>query len=90
MRLKEKIEEKFNTFTKNHSYEPRYASVQIKFKGYEEPEDMIIKLFESYDSEWEDNQIFFYCRSLGDLLSLCNEGCEDFIITDIYDFLEEL
>ena len=40
--------------------------------------------------ESEDDKIFYYCNSVRDLQSMTEKGSEDFVITDIHSFEDEL
>ena len=40
--------------------------------------------------ESEDDKIFYYCNSVRDLQAMTEKGTEDFVITDIHSFEDEL
>jgi hypothetical protein len=40
--------------------------------------------------ESEDDKIFYYCNSVKDLQAMTEKGTEDFVITDIYSFEDDL
>ena len=40
--------------------------------------------------ESEDDKIFYYCNSVRDLQSMTEKGTEDFVITDIHSFEDDL
>jgi hypothetical protein len=93
-KLQEEIEKQYAEYIKEHNEEPRYASVAVRFLDEENSFDTIIKLLDDYDEnntpDWEDEQTFFYCNGLNDLKSLCEKGCEDFVITDLYELFNSL
>ena len=87
--LQQKIENSFVEFCKEHGHEPRYANCEIEWQDDHDTCDVVFKL--SCDVvECEDDKIFYYCNSHNDLKSLAGDGMEDFIITDIYSFDNEL
>lgn len=87
--IQQKIEEQFVEFCKENGNEPRYAFCEIEWKDDHNKCDVTFKLSCDTD-EGEDDQIFYYCNSHNDLKSLAGDGMEDFIITDIYSFDNEL
>ena len=87
--LQQKIENSFVEFCEEHGHEPRYANCEIEWQDDHDTCDVVFKL--SCDVvESEDDQIFYYCNSHRDLKALAGEGMEDFTITDIYSFDDEL
>ena len=50
--------------------------------------DVTIKLLDELDDQ--DNRIFYYTSGLNDLLRLCEEGIEYFVVTELYDLYDEL
>ena len=87
--LRQKIENSFVEFCEEHGHEPRYANCEIEWQDDHDTCDVVFKL--SCDVvECEDDKIFYYCNSHRDLKALAGEGMEDFTITDIYSFDDEL
>ena len=87
--VQQKIEDLFVKFCEKNGHEPRYASCEIEWKDDQSKCDVTFKL--SCDAvESEDDQIFYYSNSHRDLKALACEGMEDFTITDIYSFDDEL
>lgn len=86
--LKNKTRKLYSNFLNAHGTEPQYASCTIEFLDEHSSIETIIALDSSICEN--DDQIFYYCDSLNDLLSLTVEGMEDFIVTDVHEFLETL
>ena len=85
-----KISRKYEKFLKQHKKEPSYASATVMWKDDGKTCDIMFKLSCDYD-ETEDDQIFFYCNGVDDLISLSKEGMEDFtILADTIEFLDAL
>lgn len=72
-----------NFMAKNNA-EPRYAGVTIQFLDDGTLLVTTIKLNSSVGED--DDEIFYYCDSLNDLISLTEQGVEDFIINQIHEF----
>lgn len=87
--LQQKMEDSFVEFCKEHGHEPRYAYCEIEWLDDHETCEVVFKLSCDTD-ESEDDKIFFYCNSVKDLMSMTEEGSQDFIITEIYSFEDEL
>ena len=86
--IKENIKEKWNEYVQANGCEPVYADCRVQFKHEDNGMDVNIKLLDELDDK--DNLIFYYTSGLNDLLSLCEEGIEDFVITDFYGFCDTL
>lgn len=82
------IENLFSTYMNEHSEEPHYASCCIKYLDNSPRCDVTIKLNTELDPK--DDLLFYYCNSLNDLKSLCEFGSGDFILTEVYEFLNEI
>lgn len=79
----EEIQMEYDDFIRERGEEPTVASCQITWKDDNQTEEVRISLL---NDAGEDDDIFFYCQSLPRLKSLTTFGCEDFIITEIYNF----
>lgn len=77
------IKEKYHAFVKANGCEPRYADVSVIFEDDKECriDGYTISLV-SNSAEEDDENIFFYCDSVDDLISLTEWGREDFIIIE--------
>ena len=84
----QKIEELFKAYLKEHKEEPLYVSCCVKFLDNSPICDVTIKLDSGLDEN--DDLLFYYCDSLSDLKSLCEFGVNEFILTDVYEFLNEI
>ena len=87
--LQQKMEDSFVEFCEEHGHEPRYANCEIEWQDDHGTCDVVFKLSCDVD-ESEDDKIFFYCNSVRDLQSMTEKGTEDFVITDIYSFEDDL
>lgn len=83
-----KIDNLFNIHINKYNKEPLYASCRIKYLDNSPLCDVTIKLNTELDIL--DDLVFYYCNSLDDLKSLCEFGAGDFILSDIYEFLNEI
>lgn len=83
--IKAEIKQKFKEFVDYNHKEPQYAVCAIVWKDTNNQENVNIQLSSDSDPDKEDD-IFFYCNSLTGLESLCEFGCKDFIVTEIYRF----
>ncbi len=79
------IKDQYIDYVKENSDLPQYAHCEISFKEDPKTEDVIIKMTSDVN-ENEDESIFYKCDSLNDLLSLCNEGSQDFKIVGFIKF----
>lgn len=86
--LQNKIENLFRAYMNEHNEEPRYASCCIKYLDNSPFCDVMIKL--NVELDVKDDLLFYYCNSLNDLKSLCEFGTGDFILTEVYEFLNEI
>lgn len=86
--LQHKIENLFKAYADNHNEEPLYVSCCIKYLDDSPLCDVTIKL--SSELDIQDDSLFYYCDSLTDLKSLCELGSGDFILTDVYEFSNEV
>lgn len=87
-RLQQKIDNLFKAYIAENNEEPLYASCCIKFLDNSPHGDVTIKL--SSELDIQDDSLFYYCNSLNDLKSLCEIGMGDFILTDVYEFSNEI
>lgn len=85
---RQKIENLFRAYMNEHNEEPLYASCRIKFLDNSPQCDVMIKL--NVELDVKDDLLFYYCNSLNDLKSLCEFGTGDFILTEVYEFLNEI
>lgn len=86
--LQRKIENLFNAYIDEHNDEPLYVSCCVKFLDNSPLCDITIKLNNELDDQ--DDLVFYYCKSLTDLKSLCEFGTGDFILTEVYEFSNEI
>lgn len=82
--LKSKIDLAFKN-AKDAGWEIDYVIADIKWKSGEESKNLIIALKDKIKG-LRDDDIFFYCKDYQELLSLCCNNKEDFIITDVKEF----
>lgn len=82
--MKKQIEQMYANFMAENNAEPRYAGVTIQFLDDGSLLDVTIKLYGNVGAD--DDEIFYYCDSLCDLLSLTEQGVEDFVINQIHEF----
>lgn len=82
--VKNNIKEKYREFYEKNRIEPQYANCRIVWKDNRDCSDVRIML--SSNTGLDDEDIFFYCDSLNDLLSLAEYGNADFIITECYGY----
>lgn len=87
--VQQSIHSKFIEFCNANKHEPRYANCEIEWLDDHNKCEVTIKMSCDTDDN-EDDDIFYYCDSLKDLESLTEPGCEDFIVTEIYSFEDEL
>ncbi|MFR9546006.1 MAG: hypothetical protein SNJ29_10570 [Rikenellaceae bacterium] len=80
--LPEKINKMFADYVSANGHEPRYAMCSIKYLDDNTTLDCTISLCNTIN----DDNAFFYCNSLNDLISLTDAGCEEFIVTDCIEF----
>ena len=79
----EEIQEGYDDFIRERGEEPTVVSCLIIWKDDNDTEKVRISLL---NDTGEEDDILFYCQSLSGLKSLATFGCEDFIITEIYNF----
>lgn len=79
------IKDQYIDYVKENSDLPQYAHCEITFKEDPKTEEVIIKMTSDVN-ESEDESIFYNCDSLNDLLSMCNEGSQDFKIVRFIKF----
>ena len=87
--VQQAIRSKFIEFCDTNEHEPRYANCEIEWLDDHNKCEVTIKM-SSDVVKGEDDEIFYYCDSLKDLESLTEAGCEDFIVTEVYSFEDEL
>ncbi len=83
--VKSEIKKYFRQFMELHVEEPDYAVCDIVWKYSNKIETVKIKLSTDCNPNG-DYDVFFYCNSLSELLSLCEYGKEDFLVTEIHSF----
>lgn len=83
-----KIHEEYEDYWSTVGVSPKYVSCLIKFDNEENGQDVIIKL--TSDTDEKDDEIFFYCDGLDDLVRLCYVDTEDFDLIEIYEFMNEI
>lgn len=87
--VQEKINKMHEEFFTKYNKVPLYAACRIMYlDGYADECDVKIKL--SADLDINDDDIHYYCNSSDDLKYLTIEGCEEFILTDIYELTQEI
>lgn len=86
--LQRKIEGMSKAYVDEHNDEPLYVSCCVKFLDNSPLCDVTIKLNNELDDQ--DDLVFYYCKSLTDLKSLCEFGTGDFILTEVYEFSNEI
>lgn len=87
-RLQQKIDNLFNAYIAENNEEPLYVCCCIKYLDDSSQCDVTMKLNNELDIQ--DDSLFYYCSSLNDLKSLCETGMGDFILTDVYEFSNEI
>lgn len=80
-----KIHEEYLDYESTVGVSPKYVSCLIKLDNEENGQDVIIKL--TSDTDEKDDEIFFYCDGLDDLVRLCKDDKEDFDLIEIYEFM---
>lgn len=83
--VKSEIEKYFRQFMELHVEGPDYAVCDIVWKDSNKIETVKIRLSTDCNPNG-DYDVFFYCNSLSELLSLCEYGKEDFLVTEIHSF----
>ena len=66
-----------------------HANCEIEWQDDHDTCDVVFKLSCDVD-ESEDDKIFYYCNSVRDLQAMTEKGTEDFVITDIHSFEDDL
>lgn len=87
-RLIAQIHSQHEGYMQNHDAEPRYARVRVQYHDQENGMDVIIKLNDEVDEFDED--IFFNCTGIDDLIRLCYADTEDFDVTEVYELMSEI
>lgn len=83
-----KIHDEYEDYESTVGVSPKYVRCRIKFDNEENGQDVIIKL--TSDTYEKDDEIFFYCDGLDDLVRLCYVDTEDFDLIEIYEFMNEI
>ena len=78
----------FDGFVSENGHQPKYADCAARYLDDSGSIDVIIKLLDDLDAK--DDRIFFYCGGINDFINLCDEGHEDFVVTDIHGFCDEI
>lgn len=81
-KLIQKIRESYDEFVNNEGVEPDYVECEIcdtneTFEG---------KIALTCDSTEFDEDIFFFCNSIEDVISFVDDSVENFRIVDCYSF----
>lgn len=84
----QKIDNLFRAYMNEHNEEPLYVACRVKYLDNSPQCDVTIKL--STELDIKDDLLFYYCNSLNDLKSLCEIGSGDFILTEVYEFVNEI
>lgn len=80
-----KIHDEYEDYESTVGVSPKYVRCRIKFDNEENGQDVIIKL--TSDTDEKDDEIFYYCDGLYDLVRLCKDDKEDFDLIEIYEFM---
>ena len=83
--IKTKINRRYLKFFSERGIEPHYADCLIRYKDNYDTVEVRIAIGMDSDTE-KDDDIFFYCDTLEDMKSLAENSCEDFYLTDCYNF----
>lgn len=86
--LQKQLKEAYEDYVRANKKEPLYVDVAVKYfddNNEDHSFGATIKLTEDVEEKYDD-VIFFYCRGIDDLLSLCEKGVEDFVITDFFGY----
>lgn len=86
--IKNHIEQSYETYVQENGKNPSVARVQIQWKDDGNTCEVNIYIDGCGTLEGTDDDIFYYCDSVEDLISLSEDGVEDFIVTDFYYFFE--
>ncbi|MFR9546481.1 MAG: hypothetical protein SNJ29_13025 [Rikenellaceae bacterium] len=86
--VQDKISKLYDEYSQRHNESPQFAVCKVKFLDGGDEGDVNIKL--ASDLDIDDDEIFYYCNSAKDLRFLTMVGCNDFIVTDIYEFKSNL
>lgn len=87
-RFYNKTDKLFSEYVEKHQKEPLYASCCIKYLDDSGYCDVTIKLNNELDVQ--DDLIHYYCNGPHNIKSMCEPGVEDFIVTDVYEFLDKI
>ena len=79
------IQAEFRKFVEENDKEPQYITCLIEYNDNGFTQECTIKLSLEIDEKEEDD-IFYYCDSLSDLISICSVGSEDFVVTEFLLF----
>ena len=84
--VRENIEKKLSDYKSTFGKTPLYASCQVAFIGTDDTsQELLFKLSSDVDV---DDKVFFYCNGIEDLKSFTEPSTNDFIITEINNFLK--
>lgn len=88
------IETQYQSFKNNVGCEPKYARCRVRFDTDGSEEDVVVRLTPSTENEQqgegEDNDIFFYCDGLDELVRLCYADKEDFEVIECIEFFNKI
>ena len=75
----------YTQFCKEYEHEPHFAECAIKWEDTQETVE--VRIFLSSDVyEDIDDEIFYYCNGLNDLIALVHPNMEDFTIVQCFGF----
>ena len=83
-----KIKDLYNEYYIKHGYFPKYCECVAQFVNSKE-ETYVIAINADYNEKY-DNEVLFYCNRIDDLIGLTENSLEDFIVTDIVEFFNDL
>lgn len=83
-KLIQKIRQSYNEFVNNEGVEPDYVECEICFCDTNETFEGKIAL--TCDSTKFDDEIFYFCNSIEDVIGFVDKGVEDFCIINCYGF----
>lgn len=84
--MKKKIRDMYNAFVKEHGHAPHYVDGRIQFRDVSCEGDVTFKL--SLDEDVDDDEIFYYCDGIDDLIFLLDDPMEEFVLLRVYEFYD--
>ena len=93
-KVNKKMRKLHREFVKENGCEPTYVDVVVNWQDWDEPSVETLKLkdfdIENTENDPDDEQITFYVNGIDELCDLANGNGEDFTITDVERFFNEL